>query len=94
MKSIYKKKSNNFINSYILVKKHKALIKLFIFNDKVTEKEYFFHLLIMISKLDNIDLIYLLNNTNLSFKLAENSSSSKFDNEMFVLIYLLSIGLI
>jgi len=104
MKSVNQNYNTHIITSYNLLKKHRLLIKSLISSiddqSEIGKKDRFNYLLIMINKLDNVDLINLLNNTytleniDILSNLIVNDSSRKFEDEMFVLTYLLCIGLI
>jgi len=90
------KESYNIINSYHLIKDHKKLLKFLVSEEQrsYNQKDRFDYLLSAILGLDNGGLTDLLVANKSSFRLIENNSSVDFEKEMFILIYLVSIGLL
>lgn len=88
--------SYNIIISYNLIKEHKILLKFMVSGapENLSQHQRFLFLLMTIHGIDQSNLINLLVVNKLFFGSLENNSSSDFEREMFILIYLVSIGLI
>jgi hypothetical protein len=87
------------IQIYYLLKKHNKFIEMctknkFGYLDELSKMDRLQCILITVFEIEHVDILDILLLINTTKVLLENNTTEQFENDMFILMYCLSVGII